>query len=172
MKSNKTIHKIGDYLVYLFVRVIICTVQSLSLEFCDYASWYLALFFTDFLGVRRKVLKKNLEAAYPEMSARERRQLIRKMWHHLFLMVSEVALAPRLMNELNWWKRVRLIDPYPMVEMVHSDRPLILVTGHFGNFEAAGISDLFRCPDAGQSLFKSLYRGIPGIDGTVSHFKK
>lgn len=144
---KKTLNLFCKYLVYLFVRIIICFVQSLSLESCERGAACLAGLFTDFIPLRRKILKKNLTNAFPHLTRQERKQLIRKMWKHLFLLACEVALAPRLINEHNWWRHFRLINCSSILRMIHDNRPLIIITGHFGNFELGGyILGLFGYP--------------------------
>jgi KDO2-lipid IV(A) lauroyltransferase len=60
------------------------------------------------------------------------------MWEHLFLMVCEVAHAPRKMHETNFRKYIQLRNQRQMVTQLLDERPTILVSGHYGNFEIAG----------------------------------
>ena len=60
------------------------------------------------------------------------------MWEHLFLLVLEVAHVPRKIHETNWRKYIKLRDVAPLMRQLISDRPVIVVTGHFGNFELGG----------------------------------
>ncbi len=60
------------------------------------------------------------------------------MWKHLFLLVAEVAHAPRKIHETNWRDYVRLKNAHLLVRELLDDRPLLMVSGHFGNFELAG----------------------------------
>ncbi len=127
-----------DWMIYIIVRMAICFVQSVSMETCVEGSIFLSWLFTDVLRVRHRLLYDNFRHAFPEKTSREYHLLARSMWYHLFLMVVEVAKAPRMMNELNWYKMVRLSDTDRMVKAFHSNRPMIVVTGHFGNFELGG----------------------------------
>ena len=54
------------------------------------------------LHVRAGVVDDNLAHAFPEMSPPERLRLARRMWEHLFLLVLEVAHAPRKIHQTNW----------------------------------------------------------------------
>ncbi len=127
-----------DYLVYLLVRLFICVVQATRIETGrDIAKW-LAWLAGDVLKLRGKVVDENLRHAFPELSDRECRQLTRRMWEHLFLLVLEVAHVPRKIHETNWRKFVRLRDVDQLVRTLLTDRPTIIVTGHFGNFEVGG----------------------------------
>jgi len=62
------------------------------------------------------------------------------MWEHLFLMGVEIALAGRKIRDLNWRHHIQLTGVSPLLSLLHQDRPVILVTGHFGNFEMGGFS--------------------------------
>ncbi len=129
---------LGDYLVYLIVRVMFCLVQSLSLRSGHALARGLAHFFTNILPVRRKLLMENLTIAFPEKTAEERHDLILAMWEHLLLMGVEIALSGRKVRDLNWQEHITLYGASPMLSVLHQDRPLIIVTGHFGNFEFGG----------------------------------
>ena len=129
-----------DYLVYLFVRVLFCVIQSLSLEKGHALARGMAWFFTDVIPVRRRLLKANLGIALPGLTAQEQDDLIRKMWEHLFLMGVEIALAHRKVRDLNWRDHIRLEGATSLLSLLHQGRPVILVTGHFGNFEIGGFS--------------------------------
>jgi len=134
------LRRISDYFIYLLVRVLYCVVQSLSLEASRSFACGLAFFFTRILPIRRRLLRENLRIAFPELTEKERRKVVRTMWEHLFLMGVEVALADRKIRDLNWTDHIRLVNAEPLLSLLHQDRPVILVTGHFGNFEIGGFS--------------------------------
>jgi KDO2-lipid IV(A) lauroyltransferase len=127
--------RLGNYLVYLVVRVLICVVQAMRMETGHRLAKRLAWLFADVLKLRARVVDDNLRHAFPEMSPSERRRLARRMWEHLFLLVLEVAHAPRKIHETNWREYVRFRNEKDLVGRLLSDRPLIVVTAHFGNFE-------------------------------------
>ncbi|MCR4415853.1 MAG: lysophospholipid acyltransferase family protein [Thermoguttaceae bacterium] len=131
-------HRILDYLVYLVVRVFVCVVQAISIETGQFIARGLARLFSDILRIRGAVVDENLAHAYPELSQAERRELARRMWEHLFLLVLEVAHAPRKIHETNWRKHVRLNGTDPLVRALLNDRPTVIVTAHYGNFELGG----------------------------------
>ena len=98
----------------------------------------MAFLFNDVFRVRGRLVETNLSRAFPETTRRERGRLARDMWKHLFLMVAEVAHAPRQLNNINWCKRVKLENAKPLFDALLDDRPIILITAHFGNFEIGG----------------------------------
>ncbi len=127
-----------DYAVYLLVRVLICIVQALSLETGARLARGLAWLLADVLKVRGRVVEENLRHAFPTWSAGQRAETARTMWEHLFLLVLEVAHTPRKLHETNWRSMVALRNHEALVRLLVADRPTLLVTGHFGNFEVAG----------------------------------
>ncbi len=130
--------RIVDYLVYVVVRLLICFVQAIPIELGEQLAGGLAWLMTYVLRVRGDVVDENLSHAFPELSEAQRRRLTRQMWNHLFLLVLEVAHAPRKIHETNWRRFVSLKGVEPLVAELLSDRPAIIVTAHFGNFEAGG----------------------------------
>jgi KDO2-lipid IV(A) lauroyltransferase len=129
-----------DFLVYILLRVLFCVMQSISLESGHFVARELAKFFTFVIPIRRRLLNENLQIAFPEMTAAERQKIILKMWEHLFLMGVEVSLAGRKIRDLNWKRHIRIFGVNPLMSVLNQDRPVIIVTGHFGNFEIGGFA--------------------------------
>ncbi len=119
------------------MRIVICVVQALPLWVCEYGAGVLATLFCRVLRIRGKVIDENLRFAYPEMTERQRRQLAWRMWEHLFLFATEVAHTGRKVQEHNWRDYVKVVGEATLVERMLDDRPLLLVTAHYGNFELA-----------------------------------
>lgn len=130
--------RFSQYLGYLGLRILICIVQSLRIETCQTVAGALAVLFADILRIRSKVIDENLRFAMPELDARQRRQLARRMWAHLFLLVCEIAHLPRKVHETNWRDYVDLHESHRLVDALLSDHPLLIVAAHYGNFEMAG----------------------------------
>lgn len=130
--------RIGDFFVYLAVRVVICFVQAMRIETGRTLAGWLAWLFCDVIRIRAAVVDDNLAHAFPEMSEADRKRVTRQMWEHLFLLVLEVAHAPRKIHETNWRQYITLRDADRLVRLLLSDRPTLIITAHFGNFEVAG----------------------------------
>jgi KDO2-lipid IV(A) lauroyltransferase len=129
---------VADWLVYLLVRIFICVVQALHIETCATVSRLLAVLANDIVGLRRSTVDENLRHVFPGLDPRQRRALGRRMWAHLFLMVCEVAHAPRKIRVTNFRQYITFQNKRRLVEIALSDRPFVLVTGHYGNFELGG----------------------------------
>jgi Kdo2-lipid IVA lauroyltransferase/acyltransferase len=130
--------KLVDFLVYVVVRILICVAQGVRIETGRAIAGWLAWLFYDVLKIRTGVVDENLAHAFPELSASARKRLQRQMWEHLFLLVLEVAHTPRKIHETNWRDYVELKNEDHLVRLLFENRPLLIVTGHLGNFEVGG----------------------------------
>jgi KDO2-lipid IV(A) lauroyltransferase len=69
------------------------------------------------------------------------------MWRHLILMIAEIAQTPRKVHETNWREHSHIVNQEEFVRTLLSGRPLVLISGHFGNFELGGyLMGLFGFP--------------------------
>jgi KDO2-lipid IV(A) lauroyltransferase len=130
--------RLPQFAVYVAVRLAICIVQALPLETCAQAARWLSWLMTDIVRLREKLIDDNLRHAYPNWSAAQRRQARRQVWEHLFLFVAEIAHTPRKIHDTNWRDYVRLTNVRQSVRLLLSQRPVVLVTAHHGNFELTG----------------------------------
>lgn len=123
---------------YAVARSLIAMVQLLTLRQCAALCHGLAWLLADVLKVRRRVAEANLAAIHPDLPPAARQAMIRSMWYHLLAMGCEVVLAPRKVHQNNWRRFVRIRDKRLMTRYLIDYRPLVAVSGHFGNFEMAG----------------------------------
>ena len=90
------------------------------------------------LGIRRRVVERQIAAAFPGLGDRGVRRVARAAYEHLGRASIEAAILPRLGRNavLNLFEAV---DNWTAVEQALSlRRGLILVTGHLGNWELGG----------------------------------
>lgn len=130
--------RLGEAIGYGLVRLLVATVQTLPVDMGDSICRGLARVVTSGLGIRRRITHDNLSQVFPHMTPQRRSELEFQMWHHLLLMVCEIAWAQRRLHRTNWAEHVRFRDNRKMLEYALSQRPTVMVTGHFGNFEVGG----------------------------------
>ena len=130
--------RIAQYLGYLVARSCFCLAQTLPLSACETGAAVLGWLCNDVLRVRGKVIDENLRHAFPQLERAQRRKLARAMWSHLFLFGAEMAHARCKIHTTNWRDYIEVEGQEAMIELFLQDRPLLLVTAHFGNFELAG----------------------------------
>lgn len=129
------VKKIGDYLAFLVVRTMIAILQALPVSTCKSLARAFAYLMHDLLGVRGKVVDENLRHAFPDWSETRRADVAREMWNHLFLMVVELAFVQRKIHWTNWRQHLNLKNDDLLIRAMLDDRPVLVLSGHFGNFE-------------------------------------
>lgn len=127
-----------DLMAYVGIRTVATVVEVLSPEAVQALARFLAWLATDLFKIRRRVVMENLAYAFPELPESQRQHLARKMWEHLFLLAYEILLTPRKVHQTNWRRFVRLCGHERPLAEILANRPVVLVTGHFGNFEIGG----------------------------------
>jgi KDO2-lipid IV(A) lauroyltransferase len=131
--------QVVDYLVYLGVRVTVAVLQMLPMETAYFLARILGRLGYVVDRRHRRVALVNVEHAFGgRLTDRQRLKLVRAVYDHFAKVIVEIALIPRKLHLGNWKKRVTLDNVAQAVSCVLSDRPTIIVTGHFGNWEMAG----------------------------------
>ena len=138
MSKQTVVHWIG----YLLLRAGVCVLQSLRIETCDSLSRWLAWMAYRVLKLRRKVIDENLRFALPEYTQEARDRLAEAMWYHIILMVCEITHVHRKIHDSNWRDYIYISDRDCQTQVLNnlSDRPLVVVSGHYGNFEVGGVA--------------------------------
>ena len=130
--------KLLDYAVYALVRLLICTIQALPPSACESLARQFGWLCWDVLRLRRQVVEENLAIAFPKRPVAEREQIALGMWRHLFLMIMEVAHAPRKLHRTNCRNYSSSSRMKEVLVRLIDERPTVMVSGHLGNFEIGG----------------------------------
>ena len=80
----------------------------------------------------------NLQRSYPDWSAQQVEQTARASMRHLVEFTVDTLHTPRLIHANNWPQRIQATQLGQAVSVLNTGRPVILVTGHMGNFELLG----------------------------------
>lgn len=132
----------ADYVVYLVVRIIVCLLQALppgaAYSFAGGLAWL-----AYHLNRRhREVARDNLRQAFPELAGDPRKldATVRAVYLHFCTLLIDIMHTPRRLNVYNWRRHVEMdgVNNVRFVEAVLTQRPLLLVTGHFGSWEMGG----------------------------------
>jgi KDO2-lipid IV(A) lauroyltransferase len=130
-----------DYLIYLAVRVVVCVVQTMSYRQARTLAHGLAWLAFQVDRRHREVAKENLRQSFPDRyTDAELNGLVLRVYQHFLTMVMEIAHLPRKLHVGNWRDYIELVNSQVMLQAITSGRPLLIVTGHFGNWEMAGFA--------------------------------
>lgn len=126
---------------YLAIRIVICFVQSLSARMCARLAVVLATFVHYALPrkmTRFAVARDNIRAAFGERyNEAQIDHMVFRMWVSLFRMLTEIAMLPRKLRLDNVVDAVVFRNKPDVVRALCSGRPVIVLSGHFGNWEMA-----------------------------------
>ncbi len=141
---------------YLLFRLGICLLQLLTVRQTARLAEGLAWLLVDVLPrrwTRYEIASHNIQRAlgsggfhdrdlagpmmgsYP--SPAEIQKIIRRMWVHLFRLVAEMAQLPRKMTLTNCREVIVFRNRRVVMEAFCTGRPVIVLGGHFGNWEVS-----------------------------------
>jgi Kdo2-lipid IVA lauroyltransferase/acyltransferase len=136
---SKPRSKALDFTVYAVVRVLVCIIQALSLPQARSLAAGLAWLAYRLDWRHRLVARENLAHAFDDQfSEAEKSRLVASVYRHFCTVLVEIIHLPRKVHANNWRQFLDLRGGRQIVEGLLSGRPLLLVTGHFGNWELAG----------------------------------
>jgi KDO2-lipid IV(A) lauroyltransferase len=140
MAMTRQRSRIFDYAVYLAIRSLICLFQCLSNSLARSLVNGVALL-AYFLDRKHWLLARaNLGNAFPgRYSASELDALVLAMYRHFLTLLVEISQLHRRLRRHNAKFYLDMgPDEATICDMLRSDRPLLMVSGHFGNWELAG----------------------------------
>jgi KDO2-lipid IV(A) lauroyltransferase len=138
--GQKSRSPLVDYAVYVAVRAAVCVLQAVPLRVALGFGHVLALLAFHVDKRHRDVARENLRHAFPEQCADPVRcdRLVRACYRHFCTMMIEIACLPRRIHLHNWRAFTDLLRPDQGMAPLLGDRPVLLVTAHYGNWEVAG----------------------------------
>ena len=88
---------------------------------------------------RRQRAERNIALSFPEYAPQQVAEVARRSIQYMFqLFLVESLATPRLITPASWPKFVRLGNLQPALERFIRGQPVIMVTGHCGNWELLG----------------------------------
>jgi KDO2-lipid IV(A) lauroyltransferase len=140
MPRNKRRRVWLDYVVYVAIRAVVAFAQMLSIEQSYALARFLGWVIYKVDARHRKVGIDNLQQAFGDrFTEGERDGIVRGVYRHFCMMLMEILHAPRKLHLENWRGSVELAGLAPVMDhMISGNRPLIVLTGHYGNWELAG----------------------------------
>ena len=108
---------------------------------------------------RVKVCKANLKKALPNKTEEEIKIIEKKFYTHLCDVIVETIKSFTINSkELN--KRMKLLNPEVLAEVYQTNRKMIAVTGHYGNWEWAAITLPFQSNYSAQGVYLAIKNPI------------
>jgi KDO2-lipid IV(A) lauroyltransferase len=137
--ARKVRSRVADYLVYLAVRILVCVIQALPFDLAASVAEFLGWLAYRIDQRHRQVAIDNLQIAFPgKYTDAQIDALVRGVFCHFCTVAIEIMHMPRRYHLHNYKQFTVQHEPARMVELLLSGRPVLFVTGHFGNWELAG----------------------------------
>jgi KDO2-lipid IV(A) lauroyltransferase len=137
--AKKPRSPVADLGVYLAVRLLVCVLQAVPVVAAFGLADLLAGLAYRLDKRHRRVAAENLGHAFPRWSTAAIDLTVRGCYRHFCRLLVELVLLPRKLRPGNW--RLYIEEPAgngPAMRALLSDRPLLMVAGHFGNWEMGG----------------------------------
>jgi KDO2-lipid IV(A) lauroyltransferase len=128
-----------DHAVYFVVRFIVCMLQALPYR--AGAAFAGALAWLAFHIDKRhtNVARDNLRQAFPgRFDNAQLDALVLQVYRHFCKLVIDIIHLPRKLNPHTWRRHLEIPEIPKVIDCLLSGQPLLLATGHFGNWEAGG----------------------------------
>jgi len=123
----------------LFFYLILIPVSRLPFWFLYGISDVLYLFIYKIFGYRTKVVRSNLENAFPEKTAKERKKIEAEFYKHLCDLVVEsikaLTISQKMVKKRMADRNVEVANRYKK-----ENKQMIVVCGHYGNWELLAIT--------------------------------
>jgi Kdo2-lipid IVA lauroyltransferase/acyltransferase len=131
--------KLRQLTEYAIFRSIVLAIHLTPVRVQRFFSWCMAVFVFHVLPrkmTRYKIARDNIKLAFGDKySDQEVDRIIFRMWQHLFRLVTEVIQFPRRLAGDRIHAALQYENKNPAVCALTSGRPVILLSGHFGNWE-------------------------------------
>lgn len=138
---SKQRSQVADYSLYVVMRIAIAIAQALPFWLACHIADLMAWLAYQIDKRHREVALDNLRHAFPgQYTDAELDGMVRACYRHFCVMLMEILFLPRLIN-LNNWRECLLFrthgEAVRMLDLLLNDRPVLMATGHFGNWEVS-----------------------------------
>lgn len=136
--KKKKNHLIADWFLYVFLRIVIAFLFLFKVETSlAFARFLGRLLWKHYHRGRQRALD-NLRASFPEKSEEWLCQTGRRSLEHFAMLGVDLLFTPRLVSKHNWRDYARYHNVERTKWLMQEKKGLIMVTGHYGNFEILG----------------------------------
>lgn len=128
-----------DYLQYLGLRVLAAFVHIFSVQQNYRSARWLGELMWRVDRRHRRIACGHLRLSFPDWPEQRIQRVARKSIHNLVFLVIEILFTPRLITLRRWQRHIRFKNMTETLRLLlKQESGVIMVTGHFGNFEVAG----------------------------------
>ena len=128
-----------DYLTYVGVRIVAMLFGIFPIDLNLRTARMMGWIWYRVMGRHRERARENLRLAFgTQLSDADADELALKSMQQMTMMAIEELFVPRLITEWTWPRYVELKNVGQAMDVLIGQRGVILVTGHYGNWELVG----------------------------------
>jgi KDO2-lipid IV(A) lauroyltransferase len=137
-RNKRKLTIVEQWLVYVLLRCFLFFVFLFPVEkVLKFACFWGKGFWKHYHRGRQRAID-NLKASFPDKDDAWIEQTGIRSFECLLMLAVDVIFTPRLVKKENWEQYSRYKNVERVKWMMAEHRPLLLVTGHYGNFEIMG----------------------------------
>jgi len=137
-KKKRRPNPVRDWLLYVAVRVLMVFLSLFDVETNLQFACVLGRLLWRYYHRGRQRALDNLRASFPNQSEQWIWQTGRRSFEHLVMLTIDVLFTPRLVRKSNWREYSRYRNAEYPKWLMQEGKGLLMVTGHYGNFEIIG----------------------------------
>ena len=126
------------YIQYIALRVLVIFLSPFDIQTNLNTACLLGRLLWKYYHRGRQRALDNLRASFPEKSEQWIWQTGRRSFEHIAMLAIDVLFTPRLVKKYNWRDYSRYIKAERTKWLMKENQGLLMVTGHYGNFEITG----------------------------------
>ncbi|MFI5145477.1 MAG: lysophospholipid acyltransferase family protein, partial [Ignavibacteria bacterium] len=132
------------YIVFIYLRFIS---YIFPLGLSRFIAKFYAMIFYYIIPIRKKVARQNIKLCFPNFSDKEINAVIKNTYKNILTVITEFIYFPRFSDD-KIKKLINITNPELITNKLKEGKGLILVGGHFGNWElmAFGVSRIVNEP--------------------------
>jgi len=139
-RKKKKRNRVIDFLVSLLVQLVSMAIQLQDVDrSMRFAKWLGQGFYRHYSRGRRRALE-NLRLSFPEKSQDWIERVAQRSFEHIVMLVFDVFWTARLVRPSSWshYFAIDAREIEPLYDLADEKKGVIMVTGHYGSFEALG----------------------------------
>src|SRR4051812_33045203 len=123
-----------QYLIYLLVYPLLWLISILPFRLLYLLSDAVYVLVYYIIGYRKGTVRKNLELAFPEKTAKERLLIEKKSYHHLCDIFLEM-IKTMTISDAEMAKRCKFDNLEVITELEKQDKSIAVMCAHYASYE-------------------------------------
>jgi KDO2-lipid IV(A) lauroyltransferase len=137
-KKKKKHNPLLDWLLYAGLRVLVAFLCMFPIEANLRTACFLGRLMWKYYHRGRQRALDNLRASFPDKDDQWYEIVGRRSFEQIVMLTLDILFTPRIVKTYNWSQFARFKNIEQAKKMMFDKKPLLLVTGHYGNFEIMG----------------------------------